>query len=107
MDLKKLQKSNLTLNESIIVSSDIFINYRNGLRKNKTFPEIYELVNKYFGNSDFISIKTSLFKENIGVLDNCKCRNNVKDFYSAIETIYESWFDDKSNAIRITNFLPE
>ncbi len=106
-DLKRLQKSNLTINETIIVSNDIFIDYKNNQRKNKSFSVINNLVNKYLSNSEFISIKTSLYKENIGVYDNYKCKNNEKALCSAIENIYESWFDDKSNAIRITHFLSE
>jgi hypothetical protein len=106
-NLKKVQNSNLEVTETIIVSNDYFIKYAENERKINSFSDIYSLVKENLSNSEFLSIKTSLNKENIGVADNYKCNNNENDFDIAIKHIFESWYDDKSYAIRLTHFLQE
>ena len=106
-NLKKIQNSNLAVTETIIVSNDYFIKYTEYDRKINSFLDIYSLVKQHLSNSEFLSIKTSLYKENIIVADNYKCNNNENDFDIAIKHIFESWYDDKSYAIRLTHFLQE
>ena len=105
--LKQIQDSNLLVNETIIVSNDVFKNYLNDTNETRSFPDIYSLIPLQFKNSVYLSIKTSLYCENIGILDNIKCINEEGSFNNAIKAIYESWSCDKAKANRITHFLDE
>ena len=102
-NLKKLYNNDIPIVSTLAISNELFIEYKESIGQNlREIESICADVSNEFESVKCLNINASLFQENYGIPSFNKIKNTPKALKDKILEIYNSWFDWKAKAHRIT-----
>jgi len=101
-NLHKVFTNNISIVETLVISNKLFSNFKLDKTKTKEIALVSETIGKFFSKYNSISISHSLNKEIYGIESFSNIIPNTKNIFESIITIYNSWFEEKAKAFRIT-----
>jgi len=107
-NLFRLYSSNVDIETTIVISNKCFIDYKNSNRDNLLDIEnVSKYIFEQFNSHDFIDISVSLYSYIIGIPNLKKIPIELENIKASILLIFDSWFDNKAKAYRISYSIPE
>ena len=102
-NLKKIYNDDIPVVTTFVISNELFMEYKEYIKQSlRKINTISIDVSKEFESVKYLNINTSMFQQNNGIPSFNKIKNTPKELKDKILEIYNSWFDWKAKAHRIT-----
>jgi hypothetical protein len=107
-DLLRVFSFGIDVEETYVISNELFSTYKSHNKNNKEQIEsVSRTIVTYFKDYHQIDVYTSLMENNFGISRFEEVRLDLPILFNKLIEIYESWFDDRARAHRITYSIPD